>query len=148
MSYYPEPDSHIRYKVKVVLDLPIYATKKELKLATDIDTSDLAAKKDFITLKGEVEKLGIDKLTNVSSSLNNLKTKVDHLDPGKLKTVPVDLKKLSDTVDNEVVKNIKFNTLKSKANNLDKEIPDATTLILINQYNTDKQNLEKKNWRC
>ena len=47
----------------------------------------------------------INKLTNVSASLNNLKTKVDHLDVGKLKTVPVDLKKLSDVADNEVVKN-------------------------------------------
>ena len=28
MSYYPEPDSHIRDKVKVVLDLWNYATKK------------------------------------------------------------------------------------------------------------------------
>ena len=28
MSYYPEPDSHIREKVKVVLDLSSYATKK------------------------------------------------------------------------------------------------------------------------
>ena len=27
MSYYPEPDSHIRDKVKVVLDLSNYATK-------------------------------------------------------------------------------------------------------------------------
>ena len=29
MSYYPEPDSHIRDKVKVVLNLPNYATKKK-----------------------------------------------------------------------------------------------------------------------
>ena len=29
-------------------------------------------------------------------------------------------------------------------NNLEKKIPDGTTLIHINQYNTDKQNLEKK----
>ena len=28
MNYYPEPDSHIRDKVKVVLDLPNYATKE------------------------------------------------------------------------------------------------------------------------
>ena len=28
MSYYPEPDSHIRGKVKVVLDLSNYASKK------------------------------------------------------------------------------------------------------------------------
>ena len=70
--------------------------------------------------------------------MNNLETKVHHLDVGKLKTVPVNLKKLSTVVDNEVVKNTKFNTLKTKVNNL------ATTLIHINQYYTDKQNLEKK----
>ena len=45
MSYYPEPDIHIRHKVKVVLHLSNYATKKELEHATAIDTSDLAAKK-------------------------------------------------------------------------------------------------------
>ena len=28
MSYYPEPDSHMRDKVKSVLDLSNYATKK------------------------------------------------------------------------------------------------------------------------
>ena len=58
------------------------------------------------------------------------------------------MKKLSDEVGNEVVKNKKFNTLKSNVNNLEKKIPDATTLIHINQYNIEKQNLEKKNWRC
>ena len=69
---------------------------------------------------------------------------MDNLDIGKLKTVPVDLKKISEVVDNQVVKNTKLNTLKTKVNNLDKKIPDATTLIHINQYKTDKQNLEKK----
>ena len=113
MSYYAEPGSHVRNKVKVVLDLSNYATKKELKHATGVDTSDLAAK-DFIALKAEVDKLDINKLTNVPTSLNNLQTKVDDLDVGKLKTVLVDLKKLSDIVDNEVVKNTKFNTLKKK----------------------------------
>ena len=63
-----------------------------------------------------------------------------------MKTVPVDLKKLSDVVDNEVVKNTKFNILKTKANKLEKKTPYTTTLIHINQYNTDKQNLEKENW--
>ena len=47
MSYYPGSDSHIRDKVKVWLDLSSYATKKELGHYTDIDTSDLAAKKRF-----------------------------------------------------------------------------------------------------
>ena len=76
--------------------------------------------------------------------LNNLKAKVVNLHVGKLKTVPVDLKILSNVVDNGVVKNTKYNTLKTKVNYLDKKIPDATTLIHINQYNTDEQNLAKQ----
>ena len=44
MSYYPKPDSHARAKVKVVLDMSNYATKKELEHATGADTSNLAAK--------------------------------------------------------------------------------------------------------
>ena len=54
------------------------------------------------------------------------------------------MKKLRKVVDNEVVKNKKFNTLKTKVNKLEKKIPNATTLIHINQCNTDKQNLEKR----
>ena len=69
---------------------------------------------------------------------------MNDLDVAKLKTAPVDLKKLNDVVDNEVVKNTKLNTLKTKVNNLEKKIPDAIALIHINQYNTNKQNLEKK----
>ena len=103
MSYYPEPDSHIRDEVKLVLD---YVIKKELEHATGIDTSDFAAKNGFIALKVEFDKLDINKLTNVPTGLNNLKTKVDDLDVFILQTVSVDLKKLSDVVDNEVVKNI------------------------------------------
>ena len=109
MSYYPVPDSHIREKIKVVLDLSNYDTKK-----------------------AEVGKIDITKLINVPTTLNNLKIKLDDLDVAKLKTVPVDLKKLGDIADNEVVKNTKFNTLKTKVNNIEKKIPDATTLIHIN----------------
>ena len=32
-----------------------------------------------------------------------------------------------------------------KINNYENKIPDATTVIHINQYNTDKRNLERKN---
>ena len=103
MTYYPEPDSYIRDKVKVLLDLLNYASKEELEHVAGVDTSDLAAKKYFVALKSEVDKLGINKLINVPSSLNSLKTKVDDLDADKLKTFPVDLKNLSDVVDNEVV---------------------------------------------
>ena len=35
--------------------------------------------------------------------------------------------------------------MKTKVSNLEKKIPDGTTLIHVNQYNTDKQNLDKKN---
>ena len=73
--------------------------------------------------------------------MNNLKTTVDDLDIGKLKTVLAGLKKLSDVIDNKVVKNTKFNTLETKVNRLQTKIPDATTLFHINQYNTGKQNL-------
>ena len=76
--------------------------------------------------------------------MNSRKTKVGDLDVGKLKNVPADLKKLSDAVANEFVKNAKFNTLKTKISSLEKRIPDTTKLIHINQYNTDKQNLHKK----
>ena len=76
--------------------------------------------------------------------MKNFIIKVDHLDISKLKAVLVDLKNLSDIVNDEVVKNIKFNTLKTKLDNIDKKIPDATTLIHISQYDTGKQNLEKK----
>ena len=65
--------------------------------------------------------------------MNNLKTNVDGLDVAKIKTIIVDLEKLSDVVNNEVVKNTKFNTPKTKVNHLEKKIPDATTLIYIDQ---------------
>ena len=71
-----------------------YATKKKLDHTTGVDTFDLVAKKDFIALKGEDDKLNINKLVNVPTTLNNLKTKVDDLDVGKLKIVPIDLKKI------------------------------------------------------
>ena len=69
-------------------------------------------------MKAEVDKLDINELVNVLTSLNNLKTKEDDLDACKLKTFPVDLKKLSDVVDNEVFKNTKLIKLKTKVNNL------------------------------
>ena len=60
MSYYPEPDSHIRDKVTVVLDLSNHETKKELEHATGVDTSDFGVKKDFIALKAEIDIIDIN----------------------------------------------------------------------------------------
>ena len=83
-------------------------------------------------MKAEFDKLDIKKVTNVSTSVNNLKTEVDKLDVGKLKTFPVDLEKINDVADNEVDENTTFNTLSTTINNLEKKIPDATTLTHIN----------------
>ena len=44
----------------------------------------------------------------------------------------------------KVVKKTVYNILNINVNNLENKIPDATTLIQINQYNTDEQNLEEK----
>ena len=45
MNYYPELDSHIKDKVKVILGVSNYVTKKQLQYATDIDKFDLAVEK-------------------------------------------------------------------------------------------------------
>ena len=75
MIYYPEPDSHIRDKVKVVLELSNYATKKELNDVIGVNISNVAGKRNCTASKGEVDKLHINELVNVSTDLNNLKQK-------------------------------------------------------------------------
>ena len=47
---------------------------------------------------------------------------------------------LCNAVDNEVIKSRKITTLKAKVNSLEKKIPDASSLIYINQYNADNRN--------
>ena len=64
--------------------------------------------------------LYINELVIVLTGLNNLKTKVDNLYADKLKTVPVDLIKLSNIVSKEAIKNTVYNTLNTKVNNLEK----------------------------
>ena len=54
------------------------------------------------------------------------------------------MKKLSDVLSKEVVNKIVCNKLNTKVNNLENKIPNATSLIHLNQCNTYKQNLEKK----
>ena len=53
-----------------------YATKADLKNTTGIDTSDFAKRTDLAHLNSDMDKLGIDKLKNISSNLINLKNKV------------------------------------------------------------------------
>ena len=77
-------------------------------------------------------------MVNEPPGLNDLQTKIE----GKLKTIPVDSKKLNDVVSKFLKKLHK--TLNMRVNDLENNIYDVTTLIHIDQSNnTDKQNLEK-----
>ena len=116
-QYFLEPYSHFRRNVKVELNLSNYATKFELKEATRIDTSELAAKADLACLKAEVDKLDIDKL-NIAL---------------------VVLSKLSNVVNNEVVKKICVWQKVAKVNNI-----GTRGFVLKIRYDTDKSELEKK----
>ena len=57
----------------------------------------------------------------------------------KLKTVPVDLSKLSNVVNNDVVKKTVYDKLVAKINNI-----DISGFILKTKYDTDKSELEIK----
>ena len=90
-QYFPPYRSH-GGDVKVELDLSNYATKTDLKNVTHVDVSSFASKTNLASLKTEVDKIDVD----------------------TLKTVPVDLAKLSDAVKNDVVKKTEYNSLKTK----------------------------------
>ena len=76
---------------------------------------------DFTALKAGLDKLGINKLADVPTDLNNIKN-VENLDIGKLKSVPKDLKKLSNVVSKENLKTTKFNKLNVKVTNFGNKI--------------------------
>ena len=87
MSYYP-PYKSSSNNVKVELDLTNYATKTDLKDIIHVDVSSFASK------------------TNLAA----LKTEVDKVDTDKLKTAPTDLAKLTNAIENDVVKKTDHNT--------------------------------------
>ena len=74
-----------------------YATKTDLKNVTLVDGSSFASKTNLASLKPEVDKIDAD----------------------KLKTVPVDLAKLSNVVKKDVVKKTEYNSLKTKVDSID-----------------------------
>ena len=96
--------------MKVEFDLSNYATKADLKNATGVDTSDFNKKTDWANLKYDVDKLNIDKLKNVATNFGNLKGKVDQLDVDKLLPVPIDLNKVSDIVNYDILNKSVCNT--------------------------------------
>ena len=87
MSYYP-PYKSSSNNAKVELDLTNYATKNDLKNITYVDVSSFASKTNLAALKNEVHKIDTD----------------------KLKTVPTDLAKLTNAIENDLVKKTVYNT--------------------------------------
>ena len=83
MSYYP-PYKSSSNNIKVELDLTNYTRKNDLKNITYVDVSSFASK------------------TNLAA----LETEVDKIDTDKLKTIPVDLAKLTNAVKNDLVKKL------------------------------------------
>ena len=79
------------------VDLFNYATKTDLKNVPHAGVSSFALKSNIASLKSEIDKI----------------------DAYKLKTVPVDLAKLSSVVKNDVVKKTDYNRLVTKVDNID-----------------------------
>ena len=72
MSQYFPPYGSSGRSSKVELDLSNYATKTDLKNATHVDVSCFARKTNLASLKTEVDKLYIAKLTPVPNNLARL----------------------------------------------------------------------------
>ena len=73
------------------------------------------------------------------SDLASLKVKVDEIDVEKSKPVPANLSKLSNVVNNEVVKKTLYEMLVAKVNS-----SNISGFVLKTKYNTDKSDLEIK----
>ena len=111
------PYGSCRGDIKVELDLSNYATKTDPKNVTHVDVNNFASR------------------TNLAS----LKTEVNKIDADKLKTVPVDLAKLSNVVKNDAVKKTEYNSLKTKADSI-----DTTNFVLKTKSEKDGSDFEDK----
>ena len=112
-QYFPKPFRSFGGNINVKVDLSNYGTRIDLRNITHIDTSSFALKTNLTSLKTEVDKLDIDKLT----------------------PVPVDLSKLSDIVKNDVVKKTVYDKLVAKVDNI-----DTSEFVLKTKYQQRKQN--------
>ena len=111
-----------RYKsfdgdISVKVNLSNYATKTDLKNVSHVDVSSFALK----------------------SNLASLKTEVDKIDADKLKTVPVDLAKLSNVVKNDVIKKTEYDKLVAEVNDI-----DNTNFVSRTKYEKDVPDFEDK----
>ena len=72
MSQYFQPYRSSGRKIKVELDLNSYSTKYNLKNVASVDVSSFSSKTNLASLRTEVDKLDIDKLTPVPNGLAKL----------------------------------------------------------------------------
>ena len=100
----------------------------------------LLKKTDLANLKSDVDKLDIDKFSNVPTTLSNLKSKVDKLNVDKLVPVPINLSKVSDVVKNDVLKK---DVYIAKIKNIEDKILDITNLAATNASLNAKTNQGK-----
>ena len=112
-TYYP-PYRSSSSNVKVELDLINYATKTDLKYITHVDVSSFASKTNLAALKTEADKIDVD----------------------KLKTAPVDLAKLTNAVENDLVKKTDYNT---KVTSIEAQIAGLTKNIVDNLADITKR---------
>ena len=83
-------------------------------------------------------------MKNVLSSLNNLKSKVDKSDIGKLKTTPVDLTTLTNAVKSDVVKKTEYIEFVKKVSIINISTTDTSDLVKKTDYNTKISEIENK----
>ena len=73
-------------------------------------------------------------LMHLNCQQNLIELELDKIDVDKLRTVPVDLSKLRNVVNNGVVKKTVYNKLVAKVNSIDTSV----------KYDIEKSDLEKK----
>ena len=117
IQYFPKPYEPFGADIYIKVDISSYATKTGIKNISHVDASSFALKTNLASLKTEVDKLDIDKLG----------------------PVPVNLSKLSDVVENDVVKKTAHDKLVAKVNSI-----DTSTFVLKSKYDTDKSELKNK----
>ena len=77
------------------------------------------------------------------TDLASLKFKVGNLDPDNLKSIPADLIKKSNAVNNNVLKKTVYDKLVINVDAIDTKIPRTSGLVTKTRYDSDKQSLEK-----
>ena len=116
-QYFLKPYKPFGGDINVKVDLSNYATKTDLKNISYIDVSSYALKSNLASIKTEVDKLDVDKLT----------------------PVPIDLAMLSNVVKNDAVKKTEYDKLVNKVGGI-----DNTNFVSRTKYGKDGSDFKDK----